>query len=388
MEHILIIGGGVGGALAHDLTLRGFQVTLVERGALLSGTSGRHHGLLHSGARYILHDLETARECFEENQILKRIAPQALECNDGLFVALNDADMTHWERFIDLCEQAGIPTEILSAVQALALEPHLTPMLKGAIRVPDASMDAWRLPLQFFATAQFNGADIREYCEVQDIHVSNGAIVGVDIRNHRLNRMERLDADLVVNAAGPWAAGVAAMVDLKIPLQAVPGVMVSVPARLNHMVINRLHPAGEGDIIVPQRNLSILGTTAWTADDPDAVQVPAAHVSRLFELCRKLIPKVTDFEPHAIWHASRPVLVQGAEQDPMRMSRGFDCVDHAELNGLEGFVTLLGGKATTMRAMAEQTADLICRKTGRGSECRTREVILKPYRSYYRTAAR
>lgn len=61
LEHILIIGGGVGGALAHDLSLRGFRVTLVEKGDLLSGTTGRHHGLLHSGGRYVLHDLETAR---------------------------------------------------------------------------------------------------------------------------------------------------------------------------------------------------------------------------------------------------------------------------------------------------------------------------------------
>lgn len=388
MEHILIIGGGVGGALAHDLTLRGFRVTLVERGSLLSGATGRHHGLLHSGARYILHDLETARECFEENQVLKQIAPQALECNDGLFVALDDADMDHWDRFIGLCEQAGIPTEPMSASRALSLEPELAPTVKGAVRVPDASMDAWRLAMQFFATAQSKGADIREFCEVQAIHVSNRTVAGVDIRNHRLDRIERLDADLVVNAAGPWAAKIAAMVDLKIPLQTVPGVMASVPARLNHMVINRLHPAGEGDIIVPQRNLSILGTTAWTADDADAVQMPPAHLSLLFELGSKLIPNVSHLEAHAIWHASRPVLSTGAEHDPMRMSRGFDCVDHAEHDGLEGIVTLLGGKATTMRAMAEQTADIICNKTGRDCECQTRKAVLKSYRSYYRTTAR
>ena len=388
MEHILIIGGGVGGALAHDLTLRGFTVTLVERGALLSGTSGRHHGLLHSGARYILHDLETARECYEENQILRHIAPQALECNDGLFVALDDGDMDYRDRFGDMCEQAGIPTESLSATQALAQEPNLVPSIKGAVRVPDASMDAWRLPMQFFATAQFNGAVIREYCEVQAIHISHGSVVGVDIRNHRLNRLERLNADLVVNAAGPWAARVAAMVDLQIPLQTVPGVMVSVPERLNQMVINRLHPVGEGDIIVPQRNLSILGTTAWTADDPDAVQMPPDHISLLFELGSKLIPKVSQLEPHAIWHASRPVIAADTQNDPMRMSRGFDCVDHAEHDGLEGLVTLLGGKATTMRAMAEQAADLICRKTGRVCGCRTREMVLKSYRSYYRKGVR
>lgn len=61
-EHIVVIAGGVGGALAHDLTLRGFRVTLVENGEMLSGTTGRHHGMLHSGARYVLHDPDAARD--------------------------------------------------------------------------------------------------------------------------------------------------------------------------------------------------------------------------------------------------------------------------------------------------------------------------------------
>ena len=61
--HVLIVGGGgTGGALAHDLALRGVHVTLVERGELTSGTTGRHHGLLHSGGRYAVNDRESAVE--------------------------------------------------------------------------------------------------------------------------------------------------------------------------------------------------------------------------------------------------------------------------------------------------------------------------------------
>jgi glycerol-3-phosphate dehydrogenase len=74
MEKIIIIGGGgTGAALAHDLALRGFRVSLFEKGQLLCGSSGRHHGLLHSGARYAVHDAEAARECIAENQILRCI---------------------------------------------------------------------------------------------------------------------------------------------------------------------------------------------------------------------------------------------------------------------------------------------------------------------------
>lgn len=94
--HVLIIGGGgTGGALAHDLALRGFRVTLVERGEVTSGTTGRHHGLLHSGARYAVKDQESALECIDENQVLRRIAPGTFEENDGLFVAVTEEDVAY-----------------------------------------------------------------------------------------------------------------------------------------------------------------------------------------------------------------------------------------------------------------------------------------------------
>ena len=73
--HVIVVGGGTGGALAHDLALRGLAVTLLERGELTSGTTGRHHGLLHSGSRYAVNDPESAVECIAENRILRRIAP-------------------------------------------------------------------------------------------------------------------------------------------------------------------------------------------------------------------------------------------------------------------------------------------------------------------------
>ena len=90
---MIIGGGGTGGCCRHDLTLRGYKVTLLERGEVTSGTTGRHHGLLHSGARYAVKDKESAVECIEENMILRRIAPIVLELNDGLFIALTEEEV-------------------------------------------------------------------------------------------------------------------------------------------------------------------------------------------------------------------------------------------------------------------------------------------------------
>ncbi len=387
MEHILIIGGGVGGALAHDLSLRGFRVTLVERGELLSGTTGRHHGLLHSGGRYVFHDADTARECYEENQILRRIAPQAIEPNDGLFIAVNEEDLVHLPAFMAGCRSAGIPTTTLTPKEALAREPALNPALTAAVVVPDAVMDAWRLALAFFATAKANGAVLRPFCEVTGLEKKGPHVTGVHLIDHRDGRKETISADLVVNAAGPWAGRIAAMAGISVPIQPGPGVMVAVRGRLTQAVINRLHPAGEGDIIVPQRELSILGTTAWLADDPDQVTAPPEHVARLFSLCAQLVPAAAAMPPHAVWSASRPLLLKGPDRAPFAIRRTFDCFDHGVTDGVEGLVTLIGGKATTMRAMAEQTADLISCKTGRPHRCRTRKTVLLPYRRYWREAS-
>jgi glycerol-3-phosphate dehydrogenase len=384
LEHVIVIGGGVGGAIAHDLCLRGFKTTLLEKGELVSATTGRHHGLLHSGARYVLHDLKAARECIAENRILRRIAPDALEQNDGLFVALDDRDMACKNDFADRCGEADIPALPVGVSTALKLEPHLNPEMKAAFRVPDATMDAWRLPMHFFATARANGADIRAFSEVTGIIADGKCATGVRVFDHRTHRTYSLGADIIINATGPWSARTASMLGIEIPVRPVPGVMVSVAPRLTQMVVNRLHLADEGDIIVPQRQMSLLGTTAWLAEDPDDISIPPDHANKIVTLCARLVPQVAKSPVQAVWMASRPVIVGDRHADPTQMSRTFGAINHAENNGIEGFVSIFGGKATTMRAMAEAAVDLVCAKTGHHVACKTRHTRLLHYRAYFR----
>lgn len=379
--HVLIVGGGgTGGALAHDLTLRGLKVTLVERGEFTSGTTGRHHGLLHSGARYAVNDRESAVECIEENTILRRICPGTFEENDGLFVAVTDEDMEYHDDFVKGCAECGIPAQELTREQALALEPNLNPDLKAAVRVPDATMDAMRMPLRFFATAQRNGADLRNYMEVLELVVAQRVVSGALVRDHVTGKVGEIRADLVVNATGPWSEKVAAMAGVDVPISPSPGVMLALRGRLCNMVVNRLHRSGDGDIIVPQRALSIVGTSSWTVEDPEELDVPEDHVRRMYEEGVKLIPAVRQAEFRAAWSAARPLIgSRGAADTGRELSRTFKTYDHAETDGVEGFLTITGGKATTLRGMAELCADVICRKLGVEAECRTRETVLLPH---------
>jgi len=383
--HVLIVGGGgTGGALAHDLTLRGVKVTLVERGEITSGTTGRHHGLLHSGARYAVGDQESAIECIEENMILRKICPGSFEENDGLFVAITDEDMDYMELLLKGCAECGIPTQQLTTDEALRLEPLLNPEVKAAVRIPDGTMDAMRMPLRFFATAKHNGASIHPYMEVNDLIVHDRTVTGAMVHDHVTGQEGEIRADIVVNATGPWSEKIAAMAGVDVPIRPSPGVLLALRGRLCNMVINRCHKSGDGDIIVPQRGLSVVGTSSWTVEDPDDLGLPEDHVQKMYEEGAKLVPAVKQAEFRAAWSAARPLIGSKDQADTGReLSRTFKTYDHKEADGLEGFVTITGGKGTTLRGMAELCANVICGKLGIEAECQTRETVLLPHTAYY-----
>jgi glycerol-3-phosphate dehydrogenase len=381
---VLIVGGGATGAgLAHDLALRGLQVTLVERGELTSGTTGRHHGLLHSGARYAVGDREAGTECIRESTILRRIAPGSFECNDGLFVAVCEEDLEYLDPLVEGCTGAGIRVEQLTPKEALELEPNLNPELKAVVRVPDATVDPMRLALRFFATARHNGAVIRPYMEVTGLLVQGGLVSGAAVRDRVTGRTGEVRADLVVNAAGPWSGKVAAMAGTTVPMTPSPGVLLALRGRFCNMVINRMHKSGDGDIVVPQRGLSIVGTTSWVVEDPDDLSVPEDHVERMYTEGSKLIPALRHADRRAAWSAARPLVGSGGAGSGRELSRTFQTFDHRERDGVEGFVTITGGKSTTLRGMAELCADVVCHKLGIDEPCRTADAVLLPHTAYY-----
>ena len=401
--HVLIIGGGgTGGALAHDLTLRGLRVTLVERGEITSGTTGRHHGLLHSGARYVTTDRAAAIECSAENKILRRICPGSFEENDGLFVAITDEDAAYEKQFLEACWECAVPARRIEREAALRMEPGLNPELRFAIQVPDATMDAMRMPLRFFATARCNGADMRPFTEVVAVTMAGRTVGGVRVRDRASNREYEIGADIVVNAAGPWAGRVAALAGVSVPVAPSPGVMVAVRGRLCNMVVNRLHSPGDGDIVLPQRQLTVVGTSSWLVDDPDDLETPPEQIEAIVRESGALVPAVAKAEIRAAWSAARPLIGgsgattgsgaasgESATGTPAghagrELAREWRCFDHAaDRTPTEGFMTVAGGKATTLRAMAEGTADAVCAKLGLVRPCSTNDVVLLRHTAWY-----
>jgi glycerol-3-phosphate dehydrogenase len=380
--HVIVIGGGsTGSALAHDLALRGLDVTLVERGEIASGTTGRNHCLLHSGGRYCLTDKDSALECSQENAILRRIMPDSMELNDGLFVALNEKDLEFRERFQDACADSGISADWLTRDQVLNMEPNVNPINLGAFRVADGVFEPFRFCLRFLASAQRNEARILPFTRVDKLTIRGHSVQGVEITDRIQGIKEQIGADLVVSAAGPWAGVIGEMAGLEVPVVPTPGVMISLRGRHTQSVINRLGAPSDGDIIVPQRETSIIGTTSWQVEDADYIPIPEDHVDLLLERGRELVPALTESEPRGIFAVARP-LIRWKTEDEREIPRSFACIDHAE-EGVEGLISVLGGKTTTARAMAEATADLVCSKLGIDAPCLTRETELLPHRAYY-----
>lgn len=382
IPHVIVIGAGsTGSATAHDLALRGLRVTVIERGEVASGTTGRNHCLLHSGARYCMTDQESARECIAENMILRRIMPDLLELNDGLFVAVTEADLAFKERFLEGCAACSIPAREIPIKHALQIEPFLNPKALAAVQIPDGVFEPFRFCLAFLTTARMHDAVVRRYTEVTDLVCSGRCVTGVKVRDYRTGKRETIGADVVINAAGPWAEVIAAMAGVKVPVLPTAGVMVTLDYRLNNMVLNRLNKPSDGDIVVPQRATSTIGTTSWTIQDPDLIEIPPEHVAKMITQGEQLMPIVSKIPTRAKMAVARPLINKGNE-DGREVSRTFECFDHL-LDGVDGFVTISGGKTTTSRAMAEGVTDIVCHKLGSTAPCRTRDVPLASYRLFY-----
>jgi glycerol-3-phosphate dehydrogenase len=380
--HVLIIGAGfTGTAAAYDLAQRGLDVIVLERGALASGTSGRTHGLLHSGGRYVVKDHESAAECIIENQILRQIVPQIIEPNGGLFVALEEEDLVYGEKFEEGCEICGIPSRKLTSREVLQIEPNVNPNVLMAYLLPSGTFDPLRLAMSFAASAQRYGAKFRLYQEVQGIELDGrGNVIGVQVMNQVSGISEKLFADMIVNATGAWAGCIARMAGCEVPVAPTPGVMVAVNQRLAERVINRLRPPCDGDLALPQRRMMVIGTTSYAVDNPDYVPVIQEEVERMLECGAELLPGIRQAKRRGCYTATRPLIASGGSG--RSLARTFKCFDHEELNNIQGFITITGGKATTLRLMAEKVSDMVYQKLGLAAQCCTAALPLASYRQF------
>jgi glycerol-3-phosphate dehydrogenase len=372
---VLVIGGGATGVgVAWDTALRGFDVVLVDRADLAEGTSGRFHGLLHSGGRYAVKDPRAAEECIGENRILRRVAADCIEDTGGLFVTTPFDDQAYADTFVAGCQATGVDCEEISASEALASEPRLHPGISRAFRVPDANIDVWKTVWAMGRGAQQRGARILTYHEVIDVHRSSDRVTGARVRDVRSGEELEIEATVTVNASGAWAGRIADMAGIE-GVRVLPGrgIMIAMNHRLVNTVINRCQMPTDGDILVPIRTVSVIGTTDQLTEDPDDHTVAQGDVDKMLDDGEKLVPGFRQARALRVWTGVRPLFedTKDAETETRDVTRAHALLDHEQRDGVRGFVTITGGKLTTYRMMAEETVDAVCKHLGDVRPCTT-----------------
>ena len=377
---VLVIGGGATGAgVAWDAALRGFDVVLVDRADLAEGTSGRFHGLLHSGGRYVVKDPVAADECVAENAILRRVIPDCIEDTGGLFVTTPDDDPAYGDQFLEGCQRAGLPAEEIGVGDALRMEPRLNPGIKRAFTVPDASIDAWKTVWSLARGAAHHGARVLTYHAVVALHKDGDTVTGARVRNELSGEELDIEAGFTLNASGAWAAQIVKLAGIE-GIGVIPGkgIMIAMNHRLVNTVINRCTMPADGDILVPIRTVSVIGTTDMRAADPDELPVTQEEVDQMLDDGERLVPGLLQARALRVWAGVRPLWQdeRSGEQatDTRDVSGRMRSSTTRRATATRGLLTMSGGKLTTLRMMAQDLVDAMCKQHGEDRPCTTAEV--------------
>jgi glycerol-3-phosphate dehydrogenase len=381
---LIVVGGGIQGAgVARDAALRGLQVALFERGDLAGETSSRSSKLIHGGMRYLEHlRFGLVREALGERALLLRLAPHLVWPCPFLLPFYEKEGRPRWmvEAGLLLYQMLAGRRAIgrighLSARAALEVEPELPrAKLRGAGLYLDAQMDDARLCLENALDAAQHGAAIHVHHEVTAITRE-----GDEWLVRAQNRLEgdaapvEATAPAVINAAGPWADLVRARAGRRgNRLRPSRGAHIVVRAltRRNAMLL-RAHD-GRAIFIVPMEGVSLVGTTESPEKRPlDEVTPTVSDLAYLIrEVRRRWSSRVQNsLDVQRAFAAVRP------------LGRGFGPLGfasrEAHLLREGGLYTMIGGKYTTYRAIAEHTLDRALRRLGRtAGPCVTRERTL------------
>ena len=400
---ILVIGGGATGTgVAWDAALRGFRTILVEKRDLTHGTTGRYHGLLHSGARYVLKDADSAVECISENRILRRTHTHCIEDTSGFFVATPEDEDDYPDRFVAACRRLNIPCTEIPAQAAMRREPLLNPRISRVFELPDAAADSFLATHATAQAARQAGATLLPYHELTRLHLSGGdgnqAVSGATVLDTVSGEELRIDADLVINAAGAWSGQVAALAGVEVKMILGKGVMLATNARLTNTIINRCKMPGDGDILVPIHTVSVIGTTDERVTAPEDLPIEQWEIDLMLTEGDKLVPGLSSSRILRAGAGVRPLYQetqqagepthdsgdsqpqelpeQGAPLDSRDATRALALLNHHQRDGVRGLITITGGKWTTFRLMAESAVDAACEQLGASRPCRTAETAV------------
>ncbi len=398
---IVVIGGGItGAAVAYDAASRGFSVALVEKQDFGHATSSATSKLIHGGFRYLANfEIAIVRESLKERRILENIAPNLVypirvlvPCYDSgitkhtwffrmgmlLYDSLSFDKGNTW----DPDKRIGTH-EAFSAASMADMEPVIpVDGLKKVFAYYDcASLFPERLTLAFVRSAVKYGAHAANYCKVEEFIYGKGEkkIAGVKVRDTINDRLLEIRGKLTINCGGPWAdllldtASGRAQGNAK-RIKRSEGIHIITKKPVCRNMIAIVTSSGKGVVMTPWRGYTLIGPTDKEYfGDPDDYKVTKDSVIELMDTANRSLKPEDRLEFSDIVHTYgglRP-LIEDKGKSVRDASRRYEIYDNAR-DGLDGLITVEGGKYTTSRNLAMNVMKVVGHKLNNtGTRCIT-----------------
>jgi glycerol-3-phosphate dehydrogenase len=383
---VVIIGGGINGAgIARDAAMRGLKVLLIDKGGLGAATTSASTRLIHGGLRYLEHfEFGLVRESLREREILLKIAPhlvKPLAITIPIYKQSKRGRLTIRAGMIlyDLFSWGkSLPNhQMLSRAETLERWPGLNPEgLVGSALYYDAQVEfPERLVVENAVAAREFGAEVLTHTRVTKLAVKNGKVSGVEFVGED-GLKEFAEARVVINAAGPWIDQVLdrAPVESAKLIGGTKGshiVVAPFPGAPENAIYVEARSDGRPIFIIPWNKLYLIGTTDVRFEgDPDEVRCEPWEIDYLLAETNLALPgaHLTRDSILDTYSGVRPLPVTG-DKDEQSITRRHFIREHPRLPNL---LSIVGGKLTTDRSLAEECVDLIFRKLEKNPPpCRT-----------------
>lgn len=376
---VIVIGGGITGAgVLRDCALRGLKALLLDKGEPGRATTAASTHLIHGGLRYLLYDRLTTHTTAWDAGNIVRIAGDLLSRLPILWPLYRG--QRHGPETVEtLLEAYDGFQRMKGGLSHLRLGPEetarLVPGLKrdgllGAVSFDEWYVDAVALVERNLDSARAAGAELLVRTTATGLLREDGnRVVGVSAKAADGSPLE-LRGRIVINASGPWVDRVGRMAGIEIPLRLRKG---------THLVYDRpLTPTGllleasDGErhvFVIPFPGGTLVGPTDLEASTgPDALSAGPEELRYLLDSVRRFLPDFPEAYARVVTGA-RPIIGQSGSEK--LLSREYEIFDHGPLSGVEGFLTVAGGKMSDFRLMAKDAVDLACRKLGHLEACTT-----------------
>jgi glycerol-3-phosphate dehydrogenase len=374
---LVIIGGGINGAgIARDAAIRGFSVCLVEKADLCSATSRWSSRLIHGGLRYLEYgELGLVYECLRERETLLSIAPHLVRplpmfipIYEGARRSGREIALGLWAYDL-LSMRSSLPRHRrLTREQTLSEFPALASsgLLSGAAYHDAQVTFPERLVVENALAARRAGAEIRLYNHADSIVVRDGRVTGVSVTDTRTGTRSMLETHMVVNASGPWVDEVletAAPINSHLLGRSRGSHIVvdAIPGLAGSAIYAEAAADGRPFFIMPWNDQTLIGTTDLAFQgDPGGVMPTDDEVAYLLGETNRVLPEVR-LQPGAVrmeYAGVRP-LMRGEGRKQAAVTRRHHICHDKQL--AQGLFSVVGGKLTTFRSLAEQVVDRLCK---------------------------